>query len=111
MNILPREKQIEAVAVLTEGVSVRAAERLTGVKRGNSSLRGSGSAEASSIGRRAALSAKEAPATKLGEWGANLFLLFRGWYDAAMVHTSLCRRGRQHNSAPLAPFLRQSRMA
>jgi hypothetical protein len=33
VNILPREKQIEAVAVLTEGVSVRAAERLTGVKR------------------------------------------------------------------------------
>ena len=34
MNILPREKQIEAVAALTEGVSVRAAERLTGVNRG-----------------------------------------------------------------------------
>ena len=34
MNILPREKQIEAVAALTEGVSVRATERLTGVNRG-----------------------------------------------------------------------------
>lgn len=34
MNILPIEKQIEAVAALTEGVSVRAAERLTGVNRG-----------------------------------------------------------------------------
>jgi hypothetical protein len=34
MNILSREKQIEAVAALTEGVSVRAAERLTGVNRG-----------------------------------------------------------------------------
>jgi IS1 family transposase len=34
VNILPREKQIEAVAALTEGVSVRAAERLTGVNRG-----------------------------------------------------------------------------
>jgi IS1 family transposase len=34
MNTLPIEKQIEAVAALTEGVSVRAAERLTGVNRG-----------------------------------------------------------------------------
>ncbi|MGH6822464.1 MAG: hypothetical protein ACREC4_03070 [Methylocella sp.] len=34
MNILSREKQIEAVAALTEGVSVRAAERLTGINRG-----------------------------------------------------------------------------
>jgi IS1 family transposase len=34
VNILPREKQIEAVAALTEGVSIRAAERLTGVNRG-----------------------------------------------------------------------------
>ena len=34
MNNLPREKQIEAVAALTEGVSVRATERLTGVNRG-----------------------------------------------------------------------------
>jgi hypothetical protein len=34
VNILPREKQIEAVAALTEGVSVRATERLTGVNRG-----------------------------------------------------------------------------
>ena len=33
-NILPREKQIEAIAALTEGVSVRATERLTGVNRG-----------------------------------------------------------------------------
>ena len=35
MNNLPREKQIEAIAALTEGVSVRAAERLTGVNRGH----------------------------------------------------------------------------
>ncbi len=34
MNILPREKQIEVVAALTEGVSIRATERLTGVNRG-----------------------------------------------------------------------------
>jgi IS1 family transposase len=34
MNILPRDKQIEAVAALCEGVSVRATERLTGVNRG-----------------------------------------------------------------------------
>ena len=34
MNILPREKQIEAIAALCEGVSVRATERLTGVNRG-----------------------------------------------------------------------------
>jgi IS1 family transposase len=34
VNVLSREKQIEAVAALTEGVSVRAAERLTGVNRG-----------------------------------------------------------------------------
>jgi len=34
MNILPREKQIEAVAALCEGVSIRATERLSGVNRG-----------------------------------------------------------------------------
>ena len=34
MNILSRDKQIEAVAALTEGVSVRATERLTGINRG-----------------------------------------------------------------------------
>ena len=34
MNILPRDKQIEVIAALTEGVSVRATERLTGVNRG-----------------------------------------------------------------------------
>jgi hypothetical protein len=33
MNILPRDKQIEIVAALTEGVSIRAIERLTGVHR------------------------------------------------------------------------------
>jgi len=33
MNILPREKQIEIIAALCEGVSIRAAERLTGVHR------------------------------------------------------------------------------
>jgi len=34
MNVLPLEKQVEAIAALTEGVSVRATERLTGVNRG-----------------------------------------------------------------------------
>ncbi len=34
MNILPREKQIEAIAALCEGVSIRATERLTGINRG-----------------------------------------------------------------------------
>jgi IS1 family transposase len=34
MNILPREKQVEAIAALCEGVSVRATERLSGVNRG-----------------------------------------------------------------------------
>ncbi len=33
MNILPRQKQIEAVAALCEGVSIRATARLTGVDR------------------------------------------------------------------------------
>jgi transposase-like protein len=33
MNILPRDKQIEIVAALTEGVSIRATERLAGVHR------------------------------------------------------------------------------
>jgi IS1 family transposase len=34
MNILPRDKQVEAIAALCEGVSVRATERLCGVNRG-----------------------------------------------------------------------------
>lgn len=34
MNILPRDKQVEAIAALCEGVSVRATERLTGINRG-----------------------------------------------------------------------------
>jgi IS1 family transposase len=33
MNNLPRDKQIEIIAALTEGVSIRATERLTGVHR------------------------------------------------------------------------------
>lgn len=33
MNILPRDKQIEIIACLTEGMSIRATERLTGVHR------------------------------------------------------------------------------
>ena len=33
MNILPREKQIAAIAALTEGCSIRATERLTGIHR------------------------------------------------------------------------------
>jgi hypothetical protein len=33
MNVLPRDKQTEAVAALTEGCSIRAIERLTGVYR------------------------------------------------------------------------------
>lgn len=34
MNILPREKQIEVIATLCEGVGIRTAARLTGVNRG-----------------------------------------------------------------------------
>ena len=34
MNILRRDKQVEVIAALTEGVSIRATERLTGVNRG-----------------------------------------------------------------------------
>ena len=34
MNVLPRHKQVEAIAALREGVSVRATERLTDVNRG-----------------------------------------------------------------------------
>jgi IS1 family transposase len=33
MNILPRDKQVEIIAALTEGCSIRAIERLTGVHR------------------------------------------------------------------------------
>jgi hypothetical protein len=33
MNILPRDKQIEIIAALCEGVSIRATERLTGTHR------------------------------------------------------------------------------
>jgi hypothetical protein len=33
MNILPHDKQIEIIAALTEGMSIRATERLTGVHR------------------------------------------------------------------------------
>jgi IS1 family transposase len=33
MNILSRNKQVEVIAALTEGVSIRATERLTGVHR------------------------------------------------------------------------------
>ena len=33
MNILPRDKQIQIIAALTEGMSIRATERLTGVHR------------------------------------------------------------------------------
>jgi hypothetical protein len=33
MNVLPRDKQIEAVAALTEGCSIRAIERLTRIHR------------------------------------------------------------------------------
>jgi IS1 family transposase len=33
MNILPRDKQIEIISALTEGLSIRATERLTGVHR------------------------------------------------------------------------------
>ena len=34
MNVLSREKQIEVIAALCEGVGVRTASRLTGVNRG-----------------------------------------------------------------------------
>jgi len=33
MNLLPREKQIDIIAALTEGMSIRSVERLTGVHR------------------------------------------------------------------------------
>ena len=33
MNILPREKQVQAIAALTEGCSIRSTERLTGAHR------------------------------------------------------------------------------
>lgn len=33
MNILHRDKQLTAIAALTEGVSIRATERLTGIHR------------------------------------------------------------------------------
>ncbi len=33
MNILPFEKQVAAIATLTEGVSIRATERLTDIHR------------------------------------------------------------------------------
>lgn len=33
MNVLPIEKQIAAIAALTEGCSIRATERLTGIHR------------------------------------------------------------------------------
>jgi IS1 family transposase len=33
MNILPRDRQIEIIAALTEGISIRSVERLTGVHR------------------------------------------------------------------------------
>jgi IS1 family transposase len=33
MNILPRDKQIEIIAALTEGMSIRSVERLTGIHR------------------------------------------------------------------------------
>ena len=32
-NILPKEKQIQVIASLAEGVSIRAVERITGVHR------------------------------------------------------------------------------
>jgi hypothetical protein len=33
MSILPRDKQIEIIAALTEGMSIRSVERLTGIHR------------------------------------------------------------------------------
>jgi hypothetical protein len=33
MNDLPRDKEIKAIAALTEGVSIRVTERLTGIHR------------------------------------------------------------------------------
>jgi hypothetical protein len=33
MNILPRDKQIAVISALTEGCSIRATERLTGIHR------------------------------------------------------------------------------
>lgn len=33
MNVLPRDKQVTAIAALVEGCSIRATERLTGIHR------------------------------------------------------------------------------
>lgn len=33
MNILPRDRQVDVIAALTEGNSIRATERLTGIHR------------------------------------------------------------------------------
>ncbi len=33
MNILPHDRQVQVIAALTEGVSIRATERLTGIHR------------------------------------------------------------------------------
>ncbi len=41
MNILPRDKQVEIIAALTEGCSIRAIERLTGVHRDTAAITGS----------------------------------------------------------------------
>jgi hypothetical protein len=35
VNILPRDRQVEIIAALTEGVSIRATKRPTGVHRDN----------------------------------------------------------------------------
>lgn len=34
MNVLPREKQIEVIAALCDGLGIRAVSRITGVNRG-----------------------------------------------------------------------------
>ena len=33
MNVLPFDKQVAAISALTEGVSIRATERMTGIHR------------------------------------------------------------------------------
>jgi hypothetical protein len=42
MNILSRDKQIEIIAALTEGMSIRSVERLTGVHRDTRAMRETG---------------------------------------------------------------------
>jgi len=39
MNVLSRDQQIQVIGALTEGLSIRAIERMTGIHRGRQHLR------------------------------------------------------------------------